>query len=659
MALTQLAPPYPIFTDKNGDPLDSGYIYLGEANKNPETNPIQVYYDSAFTQPAAQPLRTSNGYIMRNGSPASIYAQSVFSVTVRDKSNAFVIYAPVGYSQTLEASEIVYNEGSTGAVDRTVENRLRDFASVKDFGAVGDGVANDLAEIQAAVDNGPNAISVPKGTYDLGGGTLTLPAGSSLLLDGGVLTNGTIACDGNFFFGARGLSESITLTGTVANEDGVFFDWFTCEKATKASYDTFINGNNATFGAVPSISSTNRTILLMLINNFHTVCFGGGIYPFDAELPMTGSFRISGQDRVETLLWAPNSNFFHYSGGGATYAYFRDISIETKNCVILTDAWLTNAFHGLILEKSFFISYEDHTFHNDYSTAGGTGCPIYGSKIVNCAVFAGAGKGCFYGWSSGSNIYDNVVDQFLYWGGQATRFKGIPKAIFYNSNVRKYTNSNISYAGFEYVFYWDRPSSLIFFYAFNNVFETNLNSYKAIVKVASGGSNLYISAQKNQYIGSPTDGYYYILEAGNNYVDGLDAQPAYGTSIRNRSNSQTLTHVTGLIDSGATKYRLVFREPNNVFSGPDNSVLLTANATNAALIGMSAQYAADPTNISYIQVTPSSVVDKNRALAGGFGTTAARPTALIYTGYPYFDTTLGKPIWYNGTGWVDATGASV
>ncbi len=97
MALTQLAPPYPIFTDKNGDPLDNGYLYFGEVNKNPETNPIQVYYDSAFTQPAAQPLRTSNGYVMRNGSPAAVYAGVNFSVTIRDKNNALVIYSPVGY----------------------------------------------------------------------------------------------------------------------------------------------------------------------------------------------------------------------------------------------------------------------------------------------------------------------------------------------------------------------------------------------------------------------------------------------------------------------------------------------------------------------------------------------------------------------------------
>lgn len=42
------------------------------------------------------------------------------------------------------------------------------------------------------------------------------------------------------------------------------------------------------------------------------------------------------------------------------------------------------------------------------------------------------------------------------------------------------------------------------------------------------------------------------------------------------------------------------------------------------------------------------------------GTTAQRPTKL-FTGQQYFDTTLDQPIWVNaaGTGWVDATGASV
>lgn len=40
------------------------------------------------------------------------------------------------------------------------------------------------------------------------------------------------------------------------------------------------------------------------------------------------------------------------------------------------------------------------------------------------------------------------------------------------------------------------------------------------------------------------------------------------------------------------------------------------------------------------------------------GPTSERPSAPV-TFQSYFDTTLGKPIWYEGINWVDATGAIV
>lgn len=41
------------------------------------------------------------------------------------------------------------------------------------------------------------------------------------------------------------------------------------------------------------------------------------------------------------------------------------------------------------------------------------------------------------------------------------------------------------------------------------------------------------------------------------------------------------------------------------------------------------------------------------------GTTANRPAQNLQVGEFYFDTTLGIPIWYDGTNWVDATGTVV
>lgn len=41
------------------------------------------------------------------------------------------------------------------------------------------------------------------------------------------------------------------------------------------------------------------------------------------------------------------------------------------------------------------------------------------------------------------------------------------------------------------------------------------------------------------------------------------------------------------------------------------------------------------------------------------GETEDRPTDNLVVGQMFFDTTLGQPIWYDGTNWVDASGTSV
>jgi len=64
-----------------------------------------------------------------------------------------------------DASEIDYDQGGTGSVATTVEAKLQEAVSVKDFGAVGDGVTDDTAAIQAAIDSGAYRIFLPTGTY--------------------------------------------------------------------------------------------------------------------------------------------------------------------------------------------------------------------------------------------------------------------------------------------------------------------------------------------------------------------------------------------------------------------------------------------------------------------------------------------------------------
>ena len=90
MSLNAIQNQISFFADVDGSPLDNGYIYFGVANQNPETNPITVYWDSAGTQPASQPIRTLNGLPSRNGTPAMVYSPSDYSCVVRNKKRALV-----------------------------------------------------------------------------------------------------------------------------------------------------------------------------------------------------------------------------------------------------------------------------------------------------------------------------------------------------------------------------------------------------------------------------------------------------------------------------------------------------------------------------------------------------------------------------------------
>lgn len=66
------------------------------------------------------------------------------------------------------AAAVYQPAGTAGAVATTVQSKLRESVSVKDFGAVGDGVVNDTAAIQAAINSMPAAggkVFFPSGTY--------------------------------------------------------------------------------------------------------------------------------------------------------------------------------------------------------------------------------------------------------------------------------------------------------------------------------------------------------------------------------------------------------------------------------------------------------------------------------------------------------------
>ena len=174
MSALSINPPFPVFPDTDGQPLEDGYIWIGTAGLNPLTNPIVVYWDAALTLPAGQPVRTINGFPSRAGTPARLYAGSDYSIQVQNK-NGSVVYSSANDTNAyiINSADVTFIQAGAGAVLRTAQSKMRDTVSVRDFGAVGNGITDDTPAFTLAMNYVAN----------LGGGIVRIPIGVYVLTD--------------------------------------------------------------------------------------------------------------------------------------------------------------------------------------------------------------------------------------------------------------------------------------------------------------------------------------------------------------------------------------------------------------------------------------------------------------------------------------------
>ena len=79
------------------------------------------------------------------------------------------VFRALTLAETVQASNVGYTATGASAL-RTVQTKLDEFVSVKDFGAVGNGVTNDAAAFTAAwAATAPQAVYVPAGSYAITG----------------------------------------------------------------------------------------------------------------------------------------------------------------------------------------------------------------------------------------------------------------------------------------------------------------------------------------------------------------------------------------------------------------------------------------------------------------------------------------------------------
>lgn len=245
---TSLMPlPKQHYSDSIEGALIGGKVYTYEAGT---TNPKATYSDSAGTIAQLNPIILN----ARGEPPNAIFWDGSYKVVITD-ANDVVIYTVDNYN-TVAASfidRLITSIGSTligwiqagvGAVLRTVQDKLRDEVSPRDFGAVGNGVADDTLAVQRAINTGKTVV-FNDGSYSCSGLTQSandqrfIAKGNVVILKraNGVLLTATgraIMFQGIKFDGATGFTgDCVVTTG-----DNVVFDhcsvWTTSGIALRA-----------------------------------------------------------------------------------------------------------------------------------------------------------------------------------------------------------------------------------------------------------------------------------------------------------------------------------------------------------------------------------------------------------------------------------------
>lgn len=194
MSAFSVSEPFPTFHDRSGQPLEAGYLYFGTAGLPALSSPIPVYVDAALTIPAAQPVRTLNGFPQYAGAACRLYVDADdFSIAVHDSDNTLVfsslnatVRIPLASTTgSITSDRVSYSEGETGATTRTLTSKLQESVSVFDFMT-----AAQIADVQAGtllLD-----VTAPIAAALAAADEIYFPAGTYYVTNDGTATQGAV-----------------------------------------------------------------------------------------------------------------------------------------------------------------------------------------------------------------------------------------------------------------------------------------------------------------------------------------------------------------------------------------------------------------------------------------------------------------------------------
>ncbi len=303
--------------DQNGRPMVGSTLYTYQ---NKTTTPHPTWKDREQTAYNTNPIVLD----ARGEAVVWLDPEQVYTFVLRDWFGALVwsqddvaggasqidLAAPDG------SSMVGFIQAGAGAVARTSRDKMREVVSVKDFGAVGDGVTDDTAAIQAAADAAKIwkvALHIPAGEFSHSG---ILTFDSISVYGGGTLrSTDTTTPDPQ---------HAVVLTGNSPSIENIIIkaDWGGVRQANANSAGIFIN--NATNFKVAGCSvadSASAGIFItqstggIVLNNLVTDTLADGIHVTGAstEVLIQGNKTAStGDDCIAAVSYVSNGSPVSY-----------------------------------------------------------------------------------------------------------------------------------------------------------------------------------------------------------------------------------------------------------------------------------------------------------------------------------------------------------